>query len=286
MRRSVLIILSLLIAGILITAGCVSTTDTTTGDKPVVAVSIVPEETFVKAVAGDTVDVVVMIPPGCSPENYEPTAKQMQQFSKAKIYFGIGVPSETAILKSLNSSTKYVALEDAVSAAYPDRNLGTERDPHIWLSPKRAMVMVQKIADELSELSPENSELYQTNAAAYIEKLMDLDTALEEIFAEAKGKTFLAAHPAFGYLADDYGLNMEVLEEEGKEATINHRMEIENLAKEKGITTIFYQSESGGSQVAQFAESIKGEAVSLSPLSGNYIENLLEMAKLIAGAAR
>jgi len=284
--RWLVLILGILIACILITAGCVSTSDTDADGKPIVAVSIVPEETFVKAVAGDTVNVVLMIPPGSSPENYEPTAKQMQQFSKSKIYFGIGVPSETSILSSLNPSTKYVALEKAVSSVYPDRKLGDERDPHIWLSPKRAIVMVQEIADRLSEILPENKEIYQKNALSYIEKLKALDTDIIQIFSEAKGKTFLAEHPAFGYLADDYGLKMEVLEEDGKDATINHRIELEDTAKQKGITIIFYQSESGGSQVAQFAESIGGKAVSLSPLSGDYIENLKEMAKLIAGAAR
>jgi len=285
MRRSVLI-LGILIACILITAGCVGTTNTDADSKPVVAVSIVPEETFVKAVAGDTVNVVLIIPPGSSPENYEPTAKQMQQFSKAKIYFGIGVPSENSILSSLNPSTKYVALEKVVSSVYPDRKLGDERDPHIWLSPKRAIVMVQEIADRLSEILPENKEIYQKNAQSYIEKLKVLDAELIQIFSEAKGKTFLAEHPAFGYLADDYGLKMEVLEEGGKEATINHRIDLEDIAKQKGMTTIFYQSESGGSKVAQFAESIGGKSVSLSPLSGDYIVNLKEMAKLIAGAAR
>ncbi|HWQ51305.1 MAG TPA: zinc ABC transporter substrate-binding protein, partial [Terriglobales bacterium] len=41
--------------------------------KPVVAVTIVPEATFVKAVCGDAVEVVTLVPPGYSPENYEPT---------------------------------------------------------------------------------------------------------------------------------------------------------------------------------------------------------------------
>jgi len=285
MRRFILVI-CLLIVGVIITAGCVGSDDSGADDKLVVAVSIVPEETFVKAVAGDTAEIVVMIPPGCSPENYEPTAKQMQKFSTSDVYFGIGVPTETRILSSLGEKTTYVPLETVVSAAYSDRKLGTERDPHIWLSPKRAIVMVQEIADRLSEIKPVNREFYQKNAQEYIGKLGDLDSTLTQQLSNVKGKTFIAAHPAFGYFADDYGLNMAVLEEDGKEATINHRIELENLAKTKGITTIFYQSESGGSQVAQFAEAIGGESLALSPLSGDYITNLTEMAKLIAGAAR
>jgi len=286
MRRSVLAIV-ILIVGVILTAGCIGADNPEShNDNITVAVSIVPVETFVKAVAGDTVDVVVMIPPGSSPENYEPTARKMQEFTNSDIFFGIGVPSEKRILSSIGEKTEYLPLETVVSAVYPDRNIGSERDPHIWLSPKRAIVMVQAIADKLSELKPENRELYQKNAQEYIEKLNDLDAKIIQILSDVKGKTFIVEHPAFGYFADDYGLNMAVLEEDGKEATINHRIELEDLAKTKGITKIFYQAESGGSQVAQFAEAIGGEAVALSPLSGEYITNLLEMATLIAGVAR
>ena len=83
-------ILCLLIVVILFT-GC--------GEKEIkdkdikIAVSIVPQETFVKAVAGDLVSVTVLIPPGNSPANYQPSPKQMIDFNEADIYFSIGVPT-------------------------------------------------------------------------------------------------------------------------------------------------------------------------------------------------
>lgn len=39
---------------------------------PKIAVTIVPQADFVKAVCGDNFDVVTLIPPGYSPESYEP----------------------------------------------------------------------------------------------------------------------------------------------------------------------------------------------------------------------
>ena len=284
MRRLLPVIMLLLL--ILAAAGCTATYSPADDGKLVVGVSIVPGETFVRAVAGDLADIVVMIPAGYSPENYEPTAKQMQKCTEADIYFGIGIPAESSILPSLNSATEYVALDESVSAVYQDRLIGTSRDPHIWLSPKRACVMVQEIADQLSLVDPAHSTVYQENASLYIAEIGAAEKKIAAVLSSAQGKTFIADHPAFGYFADDFGLVMAVLEEDGKEATIGHRMDLETLAKKLGIATVFYQQESGGSQVKQFAEAIGGEAVALAPLSGDYLSNLQTMAETIAEAAR
>ncbi len=98
--------------------------------KITVAVSIIPQETFVKAVSGDLVDVVTMIPPGHSPANYQPTPKQMAKLSESKVYFSIGVPTEEANILSkvvdFNSEIKVVALADIVEEVYPHRYFGKD----------------------------------------------------------------------------------------------------------------------------------------------------------------
>ena len=135
-------------------------------EKPVVAVSIVPERTFVEAVCGDTVDIVTLIPPGSNPGNYEPTAQEMEAFGDAALYFSIGVATEEANILPNAGDVKVVALEDEVAAVYADRTFASGgRDPHIWLSPKRVKVMVEAIAREMSALDPDNEELYEQNAA-------------------------------------------------------------------------------------------------------------------------
>lgn len=252
-------------------------------DKPIVAVSIIPEETFVKKVCGELVDVIVMIPPGSEPENYEPTPKQMESFSKAEIYFTIGVLSEeNSILPNVQENTKVVSLQDIVSSTYQDINIGDERDPHIWLSPKRAIVMVQAIADEMSKFDKENEKTYQENAKAFIEEIEAADIEIKQALEGVKTRKFIVYHPAFGYLADDYNLEMYALEEEGKEATAERLIQMVDLAKEEDIKVIFYQAEISSKQAQSFAEELGGEAVMLSPLSGDYIENLKLMAKTMS----
>ncbi|MEG2518554.1 MAG: zinc ABC transporter substrate-binding protein [Oscillospiraceae bacterium] len=251
--------------------------------KPVIAVSIVPEQTFVTAVCGDLAEVVVLIPPGYSPENYEPQPREMEQFSKAALYFSIGVPTEeTNLLPLVSKNTKIVPLAEVCKAEYAELDMDGGRDPHIWLSPKRAVVMVQKIAEEMSALDPNNSKVYAANAKSFEEKLLAADGEIASSLSDIKNRSFIVFHPAFGYFADDYGLKMYALEDGGKEATATRLQELTDLAKANNIRVIFYQAEIDSSQCQAFAEEIGGKAVKLDPLSGDYIENLKAMANAIS----
>ena len=95
--------------------GC-SMKSSTEEDLLTVAVTIVPQETFVKAVAGDLVEVVTMVPPSRSPETYAPTPKELEQFSNAAVYFTIGISTEDVNIlprtKEINKNLKVVSLED------------------------------------------------------------------------------------------------------------------------------------------------------------------------------
>jgi zinc transport system substrate-binding protein len=254
-------------------------------EKPIIAVSIVPEQTFVEAVCGDLVDIVTLVPSGSSPENYEPTAQEMEKFSDSSLYFTIGVPTEEANILPNVGDIKVISLQDEVAAVYEDRTFESgERDPHIWLSPKRVIVMVESIVKEMSELDPDNKGTYEQNAANYIAQLDEVDQEIKDALTGVKSKNFIVYHPAFGYIADDYGLNMYSLEEEGKEATAQHLQDMIDLAKEENIKVIFYQEEIDGSQSKAFAEEIGGKTIQLAPLAADYINNLKNMAQTMAEA--
>ncbi len=276
-------ILLLLSLAVFLLVGCGQTNQKENGHKPVVAVTIVPQKTFVEAVCGDTVEVVTLVPPGNSPSNYEPTPIEIEAFNRAVVYFSIGVPTEEANILPNARSINVLSLDQAVATVYPDRNFdGLGRDPHIWLSPKRVQVMVKTIEEEMSRLYPDNQALYQANAENYRQALDDLDQEIKRALEGVENKTFIAYHPAFGYLADDYGLEMIALEEEGKEARPQQLQKIIDLAKEKGIKVIFYQEEIDSSQSQAFAEEIGGKTIQLAPLAPDYINNLKKMANTMA----
>ena len=288
-KKSICTLLGLsLFLFMLLVTGCNKTTEisdseNSTTKKPIIAVSIVPEQTFVKAVCGDLAEVVTMIPPGNSPENYEPKPSEMERFSKASLYFTIGVPTEEANILPNVGNIKVISLAEKVATVYSDRTFESgERDPHIWLSPKRVKVMIDTIADEMSKLNPDNADTYKENAKAYITQLDALDEQIKSALEGVQSKKFIVYHPAFGYLADDYDLTMYALEDEGKEATAGHLQEMIDLAKAENIKAIFYQEEIDSSQSKAFAEEIGGKTIQLAPLAADYINNLKNMAETMA----
>ena len=252
------------------------------------AVTIVPQRNFVKAVAGDKSDVIVMIPPGYSPGNYAPRPSELTKFSEAQIYFSMGVPADVQNIlpkvKQFNPDIKVVKLAEKVGQKYENRQFPSgSRDPHIWLSPQRVIYMIEIIKDELIKLDPANEDFYKNNAKNYIEKIRETDQRIREIIKDKNSKYMLVYHPSFGYFAEEYNLEMVSIEEGGKEATAKHLQEIIDFAKENNIKKIFYQAEIDSRQTEAISEEIEAELIKLDPLAEDYLDNLIEMAKKIRG---
>jgi len=287
-------ILIIILVSLLIISGCdkkVNSQNSINSERLVVGVSIVPQETIVKAVAGNLVDIAVMIPPGSSPANYAPSPGELRKLSEAKIYFAIGVPTEQAnIIKKIDAITKDIKVVDCVTEVaqvYPDRYFAPgERDPHTWLSPKRVGVMIDVVQRELSLIDPEHKEIYKDNASKYKAKLDKLDNEIRDSLVSLPNKTFIVYHPSFGYFADDYGLDMVAIEEGGKKTTAERIQEIIKLAKEQNIKVIFYQSSITSKQADIIAAEIGGYTVQVDPLARDYISNLQKTAQAFASALK
>lgn len=81
-------------------------------------------------------------------------------------------------------------------------------DEHIWLSLKHAAVLCDAIAGALGTIDPDRADIYAENAAAYIQKLNQLDGQYQAVVDAASTRTLLFADRfPFRYLADDYGLD-------------------------------------------------------------------------------
>ncbi len=268
--------------------GCKSENNFDNG-KLTVAVSIPPQAEFVKAVCGDSVNMIILLPAGASPETYEPSVTDLKDLEFADIYFSIGVAmEENSILPALSKNTKNIELHKSVAKHYPELFEGEDshRDPHIWLSIKRAKIMVEEIKNEIITLDTKNAEKYKKNAKNYIKKLEEADTYIKELFETKQSRKFIVYHPAFAYFADEYSLSMYALEEHGKEITAKRMSQMIDFAKKENIGTIFYSQENSNKLPETFAKEIGAKAVMLSPLAENYLENIKTMATTISKAMK
>ena len=140
-----------------------------------VVVTILPQAEFVEKVGGNMVKVTVMVPPGANPHTYEPTPRQLVEVSEADIYFqvGSGIDFERSFMRKIievNRRMLVVNCSEGIKIV--------DGDPHVWLSPRNAEVMVRNIYKGFAALDPENEEYYRRNMEVYVEELRKLDEAV------------------------------------------------------------------------------------------------------------
>ncbi|NBI06060.1 metal ABC transporter solute-binding protein, Zn/Mn family [Senegalia massiliensis] len=295
--KKIFIVLTILLV---VLTGCTdNNNEAQKSDKLTVAAGIPPIKGFINSIAKEKIEVVTMIPPGNSPTNYQPSPKELQKFSDSKVYFAMGVPAEESNIipkaKDLNEDMEIIHLANNIEQDFPNRYFEEDeehsheedeehsheegRDPHIWLSPKRVIAIVDIITDKLIELDSENEEFYTENSEKYKAELNQIDESIKQSLEGVKSQSFIIYHPSFGYFADDYGLNMVAIEESGKEASAKRITEVIDFAKENNIKFVFYQQEFSSSQAETIAEEIGGEAIKVDPLSENYIDNMKNISE-------
>ena len=81
-----------------------------------------------------------------------------------------------------------------------------EHDPHFWLDPLNAKVMVREIKSQLSSIDPVNAARYQSNAKKTEAKLDELVTEIEAELTGLQGREFIAFHDAYQYFENRFGV--------------------------------------------------------------------------------
>lgn len=245
-----------------------------------VAVSILPQQYFVKKVGGDHVSVLVMAGPGVNPLTYEPPKGQFKALKAREIYFLMGIPPETAWLTGVQEAAPNIQRVD-ISQGVPK----IDDDPHIWLAPRLVKIQAENIAQALIAADPAHEADYRANLEAFQAELDRLDKEIRQVMTEneAEGKLFIVGHPAWGYFAADYGLEMVSIPEHATDAQLQ---ELASLAASKGVKTIFYQRGFDEETPAKLADMIGGRVVPLEPLNPNWEANLRSVALMLAKSVR
>ncbi|HHB91567.1 MAG TPA: cation ABC transporter substrate-binding protein [Anaerolineae bacterium] len=245
-----------------------------------VAVSILPQQYFVQKIGGEHVSVLVMAGPGVNPLTYEPPKGQFDALKERDIYFLMGIPPEGTWLDGVQKAAPDIELVD-ISRGVPK----IDADPHIWLSPQRVKTQAETIAQALMAADPAHKADYEANLAIFLAELDKLDEDIRQVIARNRvtGKTFIVSHPAWGYFAADYGLQMVAIPENATDAQLQ---ELASLATSKGIDVIFYQRGFDEETPARLAEMIAGRVVPLEPLNPNWEANLRSVALMLAKTAR
>ncbi len=270
---------ALVLAASLILSGCIEQPrGDIRGDKLIVVATIQPLGEFVRAVGGDRVDVMVLLPPGAEPHTFEPTPAQMKRLEDADLYVKNGAGLELWLERFSSEGLRVVDSSEGVELIY----LNGIPDPHIWLSPRSAAIQVENICRALIEVDPEGREYYEKNRDVYINELRGLDEYLKSRLSRASGRIFVVDHPAWSYLARDYNLVQIAIEEGEREPGPRRIAYIIKTVKDNNIKAILVEPEFNPKMAEVIASEAGCQVVEIDPLAGDYINNMRSVGDLIA----
>lgn len=115
-----------------------------------------------------------------------------------------------------------------------------EADPHYWMDPANAQVMLENIAQGLAPALGVDGETVQDNCRAAAGHLSEVAEVWQGIPLD---RGFITFHDGFQYFAGAFGLGLlkSIEEEEGAEASAKELKEIIELVRDNCIPAIFVE---------------------------------------------
>jgi len=262
-----------------------------------VVVSILPEQTFLKAIGGNKVNISLMVQPGNSPHTYEPKPSQMVAVAKSDLYLAIDVEFEHVWLpkfSSLNPKMQIVNIAEGIEKMYmthadhrhktDDAHAHEGEDPHIWTAPENVKIIAQNIYNALMKLDSSNAPYFKKNLDTFLASLNKTNKQINTILTPLKeNRNFMVFHPSWGYFAKEYNLTQIAVEVEGKSPKPRELVKLITEAKKQKVKAIFTQPEFSDRSAKIIANELHIPVVKVSPMAPNWSENLINIAQTIAG---
>lgn len=256
-----------------------------------VSVSILPQKYFIERIAGDYLQINVMIPPGMNPATADLSTDQLKKLYDSDLCFTIGyLPFELThlypVLKNrqdievVNHSEGLHLLNGSCSHQHHDDHKHGSIDPHIWLSPVNARQMATTIFQILSEHYPEQQATFHTHYQALLQDIDMVAQKAQQVFSTSQERVFLIYHPALTYFAADYGLEQISIEDEGKEPNPAHLKKLIDLARKKNIHIIFIQSQFDVDNAKSIAKEINGQIIPIDPLTEDWTGEMMKLIRV------
>lgn len=285
-----------LLAAILLLSACASKSEKNNGEQRVLTVTIEPQRFFLDKIVGDKFTINTLVPPGTSPETYEPSPSVMIDLGKSAIYFRVGDLGFERVwaqkLAENNPNVKVVDCSHGIAmidgheycshAAEDDHDHVHAGDPHVWSSPKDMLTFSRNMYDALVEFDPENKDFYTSNFEELVRIIHATDSIIGDRLKNVSSRTFIIYHPALGYFARDYGLTQESIEFEGKSPSPSQMKNLIDVAKKEKVNTVFVQKGFDVKNAEVVAKELGTKVYEINPLSYEWNKELVRIANIIA----
>lgn len=183
----------------------------------------------VRNVAGDTIDLTILMAEGQDPHSYQPTASDLTVASQADIVFVNGWDLEEGLIADLEGAVEKGVIVPISAGITPlageadEHNEHDEEeeeshdeehhhlyDPHVWFDPHNVEIWVHNAEEIFSTVDPANAPTYAANAEAYEAELAELEAYIEAGVAQIPeaNRKLVTNHDTFHYFANAYGFEI------------------------------------------------------------------------------
>lgn len=273
MQKGLLLLGTVVLSVLLTACGGQEKKEASSNEKIQVMTTFYPMYEFTKQVVGDKGDVELLIPAGTEPHDFEPSAKDLAKISDSDVFVynspeletwtdNLTDTIDTKQTEIIQASKDIKLMEgtehdheeahDHDTQEHEEHGHSHELDPHVWLDPALAIKEVETIRNQLSKKYPDDKAAFEKNAASYIDELKKLDEEFQTAFKDAKNKTFVTQHAAFGYLANQYGLTQEAIAgiSPDQEPSPSRLSELKHYVDDNQVKVIYFE-ENASSKVAE-----------------------------------
>lgn len=234
-------------------------------DKPVVSATIFPLYDIVREVAGEDLDVVLILPAGAEPHSFDPTPTVVRSIQRSSVVYAIGHGFDSWAEELTDGSStptvivdRNVSLRETSEEVHEDEEHEGEEhadeahedeaghehgpiDPHYWLDVENAIHITETVRDDLAKRFPEKAENFRVRADAYVTSLTELDRTLTLSMQGVENPHLITFHDAWYYFAEAYGLEVIGTFEPapGREPTPRDLAGLLSMIKEEGLQTLY-----------------------------------------------
>lgn len=263
-----------------------------TARKPRVAATIFPLYDLTQQIAGDEVEVILLLKPGASPHTFEPTAEEIRNLADAQILFMIGHGlDDWAANAARNVGIAQIQTVDRGIQLSADEERENGVNPHYWLTIPHAQLIAQQIHDSLARTFPDRQKVLQQNLDRLRSNLATADTEIRNRLAVLPTRQIATFHDAWTYFADEYELEVVSVFEEfpGKEPTPQYLAKFQEQIRTRRVPVIFSEPQLSTATLTPIATDLGVTIVTLDPIGGvdnrdNFINLMLFNAEQIANA--
>ncbi|MET7399404.1 metal ABC transporter substrate-binding protein [Dactylosporangium sp. NPDC005572] len=236
-----------------------------------VVAAFYPLQFISERVGGDGVRVTNLTKAGAEPHDLELQPGQLATIEDADLIVylsGFQPAVDEAVQQEAKDKAFDVATVETLKEGSGDEEHG--KDPHVWLDPVRLSVIVGKLSERLQQVDGADVSGITTRAAKLQGELQQLDQEYQSGLKTCQRRDIVTSHAAFGYLAARYGLNQVSISglDPEEEPSPQRVAEVAQLAKEKGVTTIFFEALVSPKLSETVAKEIGAKAAVLDPIEG------------------